>query len=79
MNYIMLINFSNDATNSPQQREQFKEFVNLIIVVKPAMCMLMNIVSAIIFFIASVLIDTKNMNSFRRNDRNQVRWQPRYL
>lgn len=39
----------------------------------------MNIISAVIFFIASVFIDTKRMNMFRVNDTNQVRWQPRYL
>lgn len=41
--------------------------------------MIMNLVSAVLFFVASVLIDTKRMNLFRTNDTNQVRWQPRYL
>ena len=42
----------------------------MIIVVKPALGMVMNLISAVIFFIASVIIDTKRMNMFRVNDTN---------
>lgn len=45
--------------------------MNELLIVKPTLGMIMNLFGAVLFFVASVVIDTKRMNMFRINDTNQ--------
>jgi len=65
MNYITLMNIAEDLFTDPDKKQEFIDIINSTVVFGPIICISINILLGILYFILAVFIDSRLQNKFR--------------
>lgn len=79
MNFVMVTNFIKDQNMSPAEYEQYREQIENLFLCGPKLAISVNLALGVLFFVFSVLIDSKRNNNYRYPDLKKAAWFPRYL
>lgn len=80
---MMMFNFINEQyDNGNMDKQLYDQLVDVfsnIYTLNTTSLILINAAIAVVFFVASVIIDSRKQYSYRTQDNRQPAWYPRYL